>query len=60
MLVWRVGLFFLAAGVWLAGVLVNDNRLTGAAILILFVGILLRFLDRSVADVDADDTDEPN
>jgi uncharacterized membrane protein len=39
---WRVGLFFLAAGLWVAGVIAGDDRIIGAAIVILVVAILLR------------------
>jgi hypothetical protein len=42
LLAWRVGLFFLAAGIWVAGVIAGDDRIIGAAIVILVVAILLR------------------
>jgi len=42
----RVGLFFLAAGLWLAGVIADQQVITGAAIIVaalaLFVGLLAR------------------
>ncbi len=43
---WKVAIFFLAAGIWLAGVISNRIWMSGAAILLLLVGILLRFLSR--------------
>jgi hypothetical protein len=45
-LVLRVGLFFLAAGVWLAGVRTGRSWVTGAAIVILLPAVLLGFLGR--------------
>lgn len=42
----RVGLFFLAAGVWLAGVAISDQRVTFAAIVLLLVAFLLGFVGR--------------
>lgn len=47
---WRVGLIFLAAGVWLAGVLTGRGLLTGAAIGLLLVGLLLGLLGRRGAE----------
>jgi low temperature requirement protein LtrA len=43
---WRVGLFFLAAGTWLAGVLAERPLLTGAAIVIVLVAVMLGPLGR--------------
>jgi hypothetical protein len=42
----RVGLIFLAAGVWFGGVLVDERWLTGAAIVILLPALLLGILAR--------------
>jgi hypothetical protein len=46
----RVSIFFLAAGLWLAGVITGNTWLTGAAIGILAIGVLLRFAGRTNAD----------
>jgi low temperature requirement protein LtrA len=43
----KTAIFFLAAGVWLAGVLLDDLRITGAAIVVLAVGVLLRLFPRA-------------
>lgn len=43
-LIWKVAIFFLAAGVWLAGVISGRGWLSGAAIVILLLAIVLRFL----------------
>lgn len=43
-LYWKVTLFFLAAGIWLAGVISGSAWLTGAAIALLATAVLLRFL----------------
>jgi di/tricarboxylate transporter len=37
----RVGLFFLAAGIWLAGIMVEDDRITIVAIGVVIVAILV-------------------
>jgi hypothetical protein len=57
-LTWRVALFFLAAGIWVAGVVSDDARLTGSAILVLFAAILLRLIERrggEAGDADSED-----
>lgn len=51
-LVWKVAIFFLAAGMWLAGVISGRSWLSGAAIVVLLVAIVLRFLPQG-ADEDA-------
>jgi len=56
---WRLGLFFLAAGVWLAGVVIGDDRVTGAAIVILLVAVVIRLFGRR-SDVDDGDPEEPH
>jgi succinate dehydrogenase hydrophobic anchor subunit len=43
----KVTIFFLGAGVWLAGVLADDMRITGVALVILAVGFLVRILTRA-------------
>lgn len=45
----RIGLVFLGAGVWLAGLLAGNEGLTFAAILILLLALVLRVVDRSSA-----------
>lgn len=42
----RIGLFFFGAGLWLAGVLRDNQTFTGAAIIVVFGAVLLRFADR--------------
>lgn len=44
--VWRVGLFFLAAGTWIAGVMVERPAVTGAAIVFAGLGVLLGLVGR--------------
>jgi di/tricarboxylate transporter len=45
-LVIRVALLFFAAGVWIAGVVVGDDRVTGAAIVVATIALLLGLLAR--------------
>lgn len=45
-LAWKVGIFVLAAGMWIAGVIAGQAWLTGAALAVLLVGLLLRFVRR--------------
>jgi di/tricarboxylate transporter len=59
----KVGIFFLAAGLWVAGVVANLEWLTGAAILVLVVGFVLRVLasraeERAALDDEREDGEE--
>ncbi|HEV2132128.1 MAG TPA: hypothetical protein VGR27_13530 [Longimicrobiaceae bacterium] len=51
-LVWKVAIFFLAAGIWLAGVISGRAWLSGAAIAVLLLALVLRFLPQG-AEEDA-------
>jgi fatty acid desaturase len=51
-LLWKVAIFFLAAGVWLAGVISGRAWLSGAAIVVLLLALVLRFLPHD-GDEDA-------
>jgi hypothetical protein len=42
----RVTIFFLAAGLWVAGVLAGDERITAAAIAVGVFGLFLGFIAR--------------
>ena len=42
----RVGLFFLAAGIWVAGAMVGNEWVTGAAIAVAAVALLLGLIGR--------------
>ena len=43
---WRVGLFFLAAGIWLGGVAAGNDVATGVAIAVLFAAVILGLIGR--------------
>lgn len=43
---WQVGLFFLAAGVWVAGLVSGRSGITGLAIGILLVALVLGMVGR--------------
>ncbi len=45
-LFWKVAIFFLAAGVWVAGVITGRPWITGAAIVLLLAGLALRYAGR--------------
>lgn len=56
MLLWtRVALFFLAAGVWLVGAKIGEDRLVIGAVVLLAAGALLRFYPRGTSAPDEDD-----
>ncbi len=42
----RLALLVLGMGVWIAGVIIERPILTGAAIVILLIALILRFVDR--------------
>lgn len=44
---WKVALFFLAAGIWLGGVVADQPLVTGAAIVLLLIAVGLRFVSDS-------------
>lgn len=43
---WQVGLFFLAAGIWLGAVLIGRPALTGAAMVVLVAALVLGIVGR--------------
>ena len=63
LLEWKVRLFVLAAVLGLAGIYLDQRRLTGGAIGVLLVGVLFRLLpkaarhDGDVSDQTVDDED---
>jgi hypothetical protein len=40
----KTAIFFLGAGIWVAGVMLEDTRVTAAAIVLLAAGVVLRVL----------------
>ncbi|MGH7476620.1 MAG: hypothetical protein ACRELD_10050 [Longimicrobiales bacterium] len=53
---WKIGAFMLGAALGVAGMITNRRALIVAAIVVLFLGFLLRFLprdDRSAKDADS-------
>lgn len=53
----KTAIFFLGAGTWVAGVMLEDTRVTAAAIVMLALGLVLRILPsgaRPEADGDRD------
>jgi hypothetical protein len=54
---WKVRIFVVAAALGLAGIYLDERWLTGAAIVLLFGGLMLRFFPTGVpedADVEED------
>lgn len=43
---WQVGLFFLAAGIWIGGLIAEIPSITGVAILVLAVAMILGMIGR--------------
>jgi hypothetical protein len=54
----KVGLFFLAAGVWLTGVVAGLRWLTGVAILLLAAALVLRLLSNRGGAYSGPEDDE--
>lgn len=43
---WRVGLFFLGAGIWIGALITGRPEFTGVAIAVLFLGLVLGLIGR--------------
>lgn len=59
----RVGLFFLGAGIWVAGVMGENAVWTGTAVVVILAGVVLGVIARRNAredEITDDDTDEPD
>ena len=54
---WQVALFFLAAGIWVGAMIVGRPRITGAAVVVLFVALLLGVHGRRLAARQDEDED---
>jgi hypothetical protein len=54
LLEWKIRLFSVAAVVALAGIYLDDRRVTGGALVLLVGGVLLRFLPGGSEDQDDD------
>jgi hypothetical protein len=64
--VWKVGILFLGAGIWVAGVMAENFQMTAAAIIVVAIGLILSLVERGVEarqrggdeeDVDEGDVD---
>lgn len=55
LLEWKVALFVVAAGLGLGGMYLDERWLTGAAIVLLLGGVLLRLSPKAAPDRDGDD-----
>lgn len=55
---WKVRLFVVAAVLGLAGIYLEERWLTGAAIVLLFAGLGLRFLPTGERDEDEEEDEE--
>jgi low temperature requirement protein LtrA len=53
----KTAIFFVGAGTWIAGVLMEDTRVTAAAIVMLAIGIVLRVLSSFSARRDEERRD---
>jgi hypothetical protein len=56
--VWKVGILFLGAGTWVAGVLAENFQVTAAAIIIIAIGLILSLVERRVYRADDDGVTE--
>jgi len=55
LLEWKVAIFIVAAGLGLSGIYLEEEWLTGAAILLLVGGVLLRFSPKAADPPDPGD-----
>jgi hypothetical protein len=46
MTIWKVALLFLGAGIWIAGILVENYQITAAAIIVVAIALLLGLVER--------------
>lgn len=51
---WQLGLFFVAAGVWVAGLIIGVRQLTLVSMALLLVAIVLGVIGRRSAEVEDD------
>jgi len=60
--IWKVALLFLGAGIWIAGIIVENYQITAAAIIVVTIGLLLGLVERRKDDEEAafEDGDEPD
>lgn len=56
---WRLGLLFLAAGSWFAGVMTARSEVTAAAIVVLLVALVLGVVERRVPGADGGAGERP-
>ena len=56
-LVWKVRIFSVAAAVALVGMYLNNPWITGTALVMLLLGMLLRFLPEPRAPKDSNESD---
>jgi hypothetical protein len=55
----RVGLFFLAAGIWIAGVRINNDTVTSVAIVVAAIAIFMGWFGRRhPAEIEVDEDSE--
>jgi hypothetical protein len=57
--VWKTRIFFAAALVAFVGMYLNNPWVTGTALVMLFVGMLLRFLPEADASEEPGEPEEP-
>jgi hypothetical protein len=55
---WKVAIFIVAAGLGLSGMYLEERWLTGAAILLLLGGVLLRFPKKDAGPPDSGDPED--
>jgi hypothetical protein len=55
MTIWKVALLFLGAGIWIAGMLVENYQITAAAIIVIAIALLLGLVERDGGTTGAAD-----
>jgi Na+/H+ antiporter NhaC len=56
--VWKLAILFLGAGLWVAGVMVENFQITAAAIIVVAIALVLGLVERRGVMRDDDGSDE--
>ncbi|CAN5650404.1 hypothetical protein BH23GEM8_BH23GEM8_17870 [soil metagenome] len=55
MTIWKVALLFLGAGIWIAGMLIENYQITAAAIIVIAIALLLGLVERGGGESETEE-----